>query len=76
LPIELALLAAGQSRCARHMPLGFAVGYQIVDDLNDMQTDAEKKTLRNKPSTSSILQRQPVLHLKRLHERQPPTLLV
>jgi geranylgeranyl pyrophosphate synthase len=43
LPIELSLLASGQD-CylsdARHAVESFAVGYQIVDDLNDLQSDS------------------------------------
>jgi geranylgeranyl pyrophosphate synthase len=43
LPIELVLLASGQDRYlsdARHAVEAFAIGYQIVDDLNDMKNDA------------------------------------
>ena len=42
LPIELALLASGHDRYlpdARQAVEAFAVGYQIVDDLNDLQSD-------------------------------------
>lgn len=42
LPIELALLAAGQASHlpdARHAVEAFAISYQIVDDLNDIQSD-------------------------------------
>lgn len=42
LPIELALLACGQDRYlpdARHAAEAFSIGYQIVDDLNDVQND-------------------------------------
>lgn len=42
LPIELALLASGQARYltdARHAVEAFSIGYQIVDDLNDLQSD-------------------------------------
>lgn len=42
LPIELALLASGQDRYlpdARRAVEAFSIGYQIVDDLNDVQND-------------------------------------
>ena len=42
LPIELALLAAGHVRYlpdAKHAVEAFAIGYQIVDDLNDIHSD-------------------------------------
>jgi len=43
LPIELTLLACGQERYlhdARHAVESFSIGYQIVDDLNDLQSDS------------------------------------
>ena len=43
LPIELALLSSREDRYlsdARHAAEAFAVGYQIVDDLNDLQSDS------------------------------------
>lgn len=49
LPIELALLAAGHSRYlpdAKHAVEAFAIGYQIVDDLNDMQSDTQRDAAR------------------------------
>ena len=42
LPIELALVASGHEdylHHARHAVEAFAIGYQIVDDLNDVQSD-------------------------------------
>lgn len=42
LPIELTLLACGQNHYladARHAVEAFSIGYQIVDDLNDVQND-------------------------------------
>lgn len=42
LPIELALVASGQDNYAhhaRHAAEAFSIGYQIVDDLNDVQSD-------------------------------------
>ncbi|OYY52514.1 MAG: hypothetical protein B7X59_06160 [Polaromonas sp. 39-63-203] len=45
LPIELALAAAGQLQAlpaARKAANSFAIGYQIFDDLNDIQKDASR----------------------------------
>jgi geranylgeranyl pyrophosphate synthase len=48
LPIELTLLACGQERHlsdARHAVEAFSIGYQIVDDLNDVDTDTSADAL-------------------------------
>ena len=49
LPIELALLAADHSHYlpdAKQAVEAFAIGYQIVDDLNDIQSDTDKDSAR------------------------------
>ena len=49
LPIELALLAADHSRYlpdAKQAVEAFAIGYQIVDDLNDIQSDTGRGSAR------------------------------
>ncbi len=50
LPIELALLAAGQTQAlgsARQAAESFAVGYQIYDDLLDVEKDAARQAIKN-----------------------------
>ena len=50
LPIELALLAAGQTHAlglARQAAESFAVGYQIYDDLLDVEKDAARQAVKN-----------------------------
>ena len=48
LPLELALLASGHSAsldCAREAAHAFAVGYQVVDDLADVEVDSHSGAL-------------------------------
>jgi len=50
LPTELALLAAGQSHAlarARQAAESFAIGYQIYDDLLDVEKDAARNAVKN-----------------------------
>ncbi|MBG6075871.1 polyprenyl synthetase family protein [Polaromonas sp. CG_9.11] len=59
LPLELVLLAAGhqnylpQVLCAAE---AFAVGYQIVDDLHDLQSDLSPRTAKNTYNIISVLE--------------------
>ncbi|AMM25971.1 polyprenyl synthetase family protein [Variovorax sp. PAMC 28711] len=51
LPTELALVAAGQHRAlgqARHAAEQFALGYQIYDDLLDVEDDAARHALESR----------------------------
>lgn len=57
LPIELALLASREDLYlldARHAVEAFAVGYQIVDDLNDVQSDTGVDTASSTLNIISI----------------------
>ena len=59
LPVELSLLAAGETPYlsdARDAVEAFAVGYQIVDDLNDVQTDINCAAARATFNIISIYQ--------------------
>jgi len=50
LPTELSLLAAGQSHAlghARQAAESFAIGYQIYDDLLDVEKDAARSAVKN-----------------------------
>lgn len=58
LPIELVLLAAGQSQFlpdAQQAAEAFAIGYQIVDDLDDVQSDAGGNTKGTKGGALNII---------------------
>jgi geranylgeranyl pyrophosphate synthase len=56
LPTELALLAAGHSPAlvqARQAAESFAIGYQIYDDLQDVEKDAARNLQKNEKSNSN-----------------------
>lgn len=60
LPLELALLAAHQkSSCAmaREAAEAFSIGYQIADDLDDLESDAETAELTSKLNVGWLLLR-------------------
>lgn len=55
LPIELALVAGGELQAlpiARRAAESFAIGYQIFDDLNDVQTDAMRNS--DQPAINAV----------------------
>lgn len=56
LPTELALLAAGQRHAlglARRAAESFAIGYQIYDDLLDVEKDAARSAVKNQGQSQS-----------------------
>lgn len=59
LPIELALAAAGQLPAvplARRAAESFAVGYQVFDDLNDVQKDLARTTAHPAVNVVAVMQ--------------------
>ena len=74
LPIELALVAAGQSQAlpaARKAANSFAIGYQIFDDLNDAEKDASRSNMQPAINalaviTATSLDGNPIAHARKL----------
>lgn len=59
LPVELALAAAGELQAlplARRAAESFAVGYQIFDDLNDVQRDLARSTAQPAVNVVAVIQ--------------------
>ena len=60
LPVELALAASGELQAiaqARHAAESFAIGYQIFDDLNDVQKDLLRLTAQPAVNAFAVMQR-------------------
>ncbi|MFM9879382.1 MAG: polyprenyl synthetase family protein [Burkholderiaceae bacterium] len=61
LPLELSLVAAGQPQSvpvAQTVANAFAIGYQIFDDLNDVQKDASRQRLHPAINAVEVASRQ------------------